>query len=888
MSAKKIFLIDASSLFFRAFYAIRPLTSPAGLPTNAIYGFLTMVTKILKDEKPDYIVFCYDRKEPSFRKEIYNDYKANRSETPEDLVPQIPYIKKIADLFGIPSLEVARFEADDLIGTLTKVSRKHDLDVYIVSGDKDFGQLVGPHVWLFDTMKNIKYDSAGVVEKWGVKPEQMIDYLALVGDASDNVPGVMGIGPKGAQKLLSDFGSLENIYDNIEQIKGAIQEKLKVSKDDAFLSKKLVTIETEVPVAQGLESYHTREPNLPEIQKLLTELNFKNLEKTLDHLPKHGIGGASAFTTATDELSSGESSSSSVQTSTVEVPILAVENLVPFVHEKIKHHIQVEELSAQFISATLKPGQKIWGLQNQQGIYLGDADKKILYILRGDLDEVSKELQALHLHWNGYDLKSFWHQIHFRLNRESIAEAFKVIGAWDSMLAAYVLRAGESMTWERVLFRYLGETPGDLENPADHFDQQLRLQAKLQDGLAENRAEKKLFEELEMPLLILLFKMECYGIHLDRELLRVQSVELTSNIQELETKICGAAGEVFNIASPKQLAHILFDKLKLPPSKKTKTGFSTDNDVLDKLKTQHPIVDSVLEYRELAKLKSTYVDALPNMIKEDGRIHTTLNQALTATGRLSSMEPNLQNIPIRTVRGARVRKAFTAEPGKKLLSVDYSQIELRILAHYSGDKNLCEAFHQDLDIHAATAAEVFGVGLKEVTSEMRRTAKAVNFGIAYGQGAFGLAENLGISRTESADIIKKYFARFPGVRSYIDETIAQASRDGFVETFFGRRRYIAELKSSSAMVKKFGERAAINAPIQGTAADIVKMAMIKVSENIAIPMILQVHDELIFESSESDLRDHLKEICELMSNVISLKVPLKANAAIGNNWDEAH
>ena len=861
MSAKKIFLVDASSLFFRAFYAIRPLTSPTGLPTNAIYGFLSMVTKILKDEKPDYIVFCYDRKEPSFRKDIYPEYKANRGETPEDLIPQIPYIKKFADLYGIPSLEMPQFEADDLIGTLTKISRVHGLDVYIVSGDKDFGQLIAPHVWLFDTMKDVKYDSAGVKEKWGVEPEQMIDYLALVGDASDNIPGVSGIGPKGAQKLLSEYESLEKIYAHIDDIKGAVQEKLKADKENAFLSQKLVRIVTDVPVAKDLESYHIRPARIAELRELLAELNFKNLEKTLDHLPKVANNGVS------------------------EPSVLAT---VSIVASRREHHFETQDLSPNDISTTLKSGQAIWGVQNQQGIYLSDVEKKMIYVLRGDLSEISTELQSLHLRWSGFDLKSLWHQLQFRLNQHSKNESYNFIADWDSLLAAYVLRAGESMEWNRILFRYLGETPGELESPADFLDQHLRLQKALQERLSENQAEKKIFVQIDLPLMPLLFQMECYGIHLDRELLHKQSLELGKNIQGLEIKICAEAGETFNIASPKQLGHILFDKLKLPPGKKTKTGFSTDNEVLEKLSSQHAIIPSVLQYRELTKLKSTYVDALPTMVKEDGRIHTTLNQALTATGRLSSTDPNLQNIPIRTERGARVRQAFTAEHGKKLMSVDYSQIELRILAHYSGDKNLCEAFHRDLDIHAATAAEVFGVSLKDVTSEMRRAAKAVNFGIAYGQGAFGLAENLGISRGESADIIKKYFSRFPGVRSYIDETIVQANHDGFVETLLGRRRYIEELKSSSAMIKKFGERAAINAPIQGTASDIVKMAMIKVAQKIKIPMILQVHDELIFESTESVLQEHLKEICHLMSNVIELKVPLKANAAIGNNWDEAH
>jgi DNA polymerase-1 len=862
---EKLFLIDASSLFFRAFYAIRPLTSPAGLPTNAIYGFLTMVAKILKDEAPQYVVFCYDRKEPSFRKDMYEEYKANRSEMPEDLVPQIPYIKKIADLLGIPSLEVPRFEADDLIGTLTRIGRSHDLDVFIVSGDKDFAQLVEPHVWLFDTMKDIKYDAAGVQEKWGVRPEQMIDYLAMVGDSSDNIPGVMGIGPKGAQKLLADYGTLENIYSHLDEIKGATQEKLKANKDMAFLSQKLVTIEQNVPVSKELSTYHLQDMKKEELRALLVELNFKNMERMIDTLRTgNGTGMGNAPTAAPVVKPAPKPIAEAVPVATDFAPS-SVQDLLP---EDIDKHF-----SAQ---------QEVWSFQNPQGIFLADEQKKSIFALRGDIESLAKVIEKLDFAWKGFDLKSIWHSL--KLNGKSYLPR----ASWDSQLAAYVCRAGESMEWDRVLARYLGETPADLETGDELFAKQLRLQKVLQDRLAENSAEAKILNKMDTPLAPLLFRMECIGVQIDKALLNIQGQELGNEIQELERKIYLAAGENFNVGSPKQLAQILFEKLKLPPGRKTKTGFSTDNEVLEKLKDQHEVPALILSYRELAKLKSTYVDSLPQLIKEDGRIHTTLNQALTATGRLSSTDPNLQNIPIRTERGARVRRSFTAAPGMKLMSVDYSQVELRILAHYSSDKNLCQAFQDDLDIHAATASEVFGVKLTEVTSDMRRTAKAINFGIAYGQGAYGLAENLGIGRAESADIIKKYFAKFPGVHSYIESTIEQAQRDGFVETLYGRRRYMDELKSSAPAVRKFGERAAINAPIQGTASDIVKMAMIEVSKKVDLPMILQVHDELIFEASDEHLRSSQALVKKIMEEVTVLKVPLKANAAIGNNWDEAH
>jgi DNA polymerase-1 len=870
-SREKIFLIDTSSLFFRAFYAIRPLTTPQGLPTNAIYGFLTMVAKILKDEAPHYVVFCYDRKEPSFRKEIYAEYKANRSEMPEDLVPQIPYIKKIADLLGIPSVEAPRFEADDVIGTLTKIGRAHDLDVFIVSGDKDFAQLVGPHVWLFDTMKDIKYDAQGVKQKWGIEPSQMIDYLSMVGDSSDNIPGVPGIGPKGAQKLLADYGTLENIYAHVDEIKGATQEKLKSGKDSALLSKKLVIIDQNVPVAQDLPSYHLQDLKKEELRDLLIELNFKNMERMIDTLRTGNAGTPEAANRPPPK------------------PVVVAPPAMVPAHEPAFVQVSdlvvmngTQDLTVGQIGKHFKHGQEVWGLQNPQGLFLADEKTKTLFALRGDLEELAPAIENFDFVWQGFDLKSFWHQL--KLNGKKHVPKIR----WDSQLAAYVCHAGESMEWDRVLARYLGETPASLETGEMLFAKQLQLKDALTQRLAENSLETKIFEHMDVPLAPLLFVMECLGVQLDRSLLQVQGAELAKEIQDLEKRIFSAAGESFNVGSPKQLAQILFEKLKLPPSRKTKTGFSTDNEVLEKLRDQHEMPALVLSYRELAKLKSTYVDSLPLLVKEDGRIHTTMNQALTATGRLSSTDPNLQNIPIRTDRGARVRRAFTAAPGLKLMSVDYSQVELRILAHYSGDKNLCQSFQDDLDIHTATASEVFGAKLQDVTSEMRRAAKAINFGIAYGQGAYGLAENLGIGRGESAEIIKKYFTKFPGVHAYIESTIEQATRDGFVQTLYGRRRYMLELQSKLPAVRKFGERAAINAPIQGTASDIVKMAMIEVAKKIDLPMILQVHDELIFEGTAEKLSENLPAVKKIMETVTLLKVPLKANAAIGDNWDEAH
>ncbi len=846
---KKLFLVDVSSLFFRAFYAVRPLTSPSGVPTNAIYGFLSMLLKLLKDEKPEYLVFCYDRKEPSFRKDIYQEYKAHRTEMPEDLVPQIPYIKKLAEVMGIPSLELPGYEADDLIGTLTHLGRKHKMEVFIVSGDKDFAQLLEEHVYLYDTMKSVKIDTKGAIEKWGVPPSQFIDYLALVGDSSDNIPGVSGIGPKGAQKLLEEFNNLEGIYENIEKIKGSTKDKLEKGKEDAFLSRKLSAIVTDCGVDADIHSYQRRPFHRSDLIALFDELNFKSFEKNIFALDV--------------SHSSIEAAAPVLQPTEASEP-LADNNSV----------FQFAEVEIRELRSKLHPGQEIWGFTSNQGIYI--AFEEHVFALHGEATELGAISDELKLQWRGFDLKSFWHIIQPRHPK----------AIWDSMLAAYVVKPGESMEFDRVFSRFFGELPLELPSGPDLYAAHLKLEKKVHHELVKVSGEK-IFHELDLPLASILYRMEKRGVCLDRELLTAQSKELAVEIQALEKKIHELAGETFNVASPKQLSHILFEKLQIPAGKKTKTGFSTDNEVLEKVAKTHSIANFVLDYRELAKLKSTYVDALPQLVQEDGRIHSTFNQALTTTGRLSSIEPNLQNIPIRTERGARVRKAFVAEKGSVLMSVDYSQIELRILAHFSEDPNLIRAFQENLDIHTATAAEVFAVDLKAVTSEQRRVAKAVNFGIAYGQGAFGLAEVLKISRTEASDIIKRYFTRFARVQNYIEDTISAAKSHGYVETLYGRRRYMDELKSKNAAIQKFGERAAINAPIQGTASDIVKKAMIEVDKQIELPMILQVHDELIFEAPQDVMEKTRPKVIQVMENVAQLRVPLKANSEIGLDWDSA-
>lgn len=871
---KKIYLVDVSSMFFRAFYAIRSLSNPAGMPTNAIYGLLSMTIKLLREEKPDYMAFCFDLPEPSFRKELDPRYKANRSEMPEDLIPQIPYIKKLAVALGIPCFEKSGFEADDLIGTLTIWSRAQNLDVYIVSGDKDFSQLVEDHVWIYDTMKEIRYNPALVIEKWGVDPHKFNDYLAIVGDSSDNIPGVSGIGPKGAQKLLQEFDSLEDIYKNLDRIANKnIKTKLEANRDEAFLSQKLSKIVTDVPLDLSLESIQLKEFAKEDLRELLTELDFKSYLKSLV-----GTNESTKPIEQNIEVKNTENKKTEINNiendnfETKDSPINQIcEDLNP--------------LTIQNLESQLKAENETWGFLNERGVYLSqkNENKYQVYQLQGSLEEFSLPLTKLNLKWKGYDLKHFFKSL--RIQRPTVL--------WDHFLAAYVLKPKLVDSLSEILSQQNLILP-ELSSPQEELNVHLRLEHILRNKLNEWGGQKVL-ENLELKLLPILLDMEETGIKLDQELLKSESEKLAIEIKSLEKQIHDLAGTPFNVASPKQLGPILFDKLKLPVIKKTKTGYSTDNEVLEKLlrdpESAHPIIEPILEYRELTKLKSTYVDALPLLVDTNSRIHTTFNQSLTATGRLSSVNPNLQNIPIRTERGQIIRKAFIANQGKKLVSADYSQIELRILAHICGDEALIKAFEKDLDIHAATAAEIFQVELNLVTSEMRRKAKAVNFGLAYGQGPQGLSESLRITRKEASEIIEHYFQRFPKVKNYMQEIVEKAKSQLYVESIFGRRRYIDELKSTNAMIRKFGERAAINAPMQASVSDLVKKAMIDVYSDLEIQatgakMLLQVHDELVFEVEEGKAQTLADLVKNKMEKVIKLIVPLRVDVGIGDNWSE--
>ncbi|OFZ12373.1 MAG: DNA polymerase I [Bdellovibrionales bacterium RBG_16_40_8] len=841
---KKLYLVDVSSMFYRAFYAIPPLRTSSGIPTNALYGFLAMSIKLLREKKPDYMVYCFDRKEPSFRHEMYAEYKANRAEMPEDLQPQVPYIRELTDKLGILAIDKEKFEADDVIGTLAIQGAKHNLDVLIVSGDKDFAQMVGPRITLYDTMKEVSYDREGVVAKWGVEPEQIVDYLAIVGDTSDNIPGVRGVGPKGAQKLLSEYKTLDNIYKHINEIKSeSLRNKLIESKENAMMARRLVTIATNVDLDLSLADMQLKAINKEKLKTLLDKFEFSTFMRKL--------------------FGEEEEKDKAPQITQINESSLAA--------------LKPTQWSLSQLKENIEPYSEIWVVKNERGFCLGYEDKAIQ--IDGSLEEIGEMLGQKMLKWKGFDVKSIWHAIRLPTGGTAI---------WDSMLAAYVVKAGESDDFAKIYALYTTSNVPELATVEEILHCERKLESILRQKLQANNG-LKVFAELELPLIPVLYDIERYGVLVDKEELKNQSRDLQTDISRIEKEIHELAGESFNISSPKQLAKILFENLKVPLIKKTKTGYSTDSDVLSKFSSQFSICDFIIQYRELTKLKSTYVDALPELVDiRDGRLHTHFHQAVTLTGRLSSTNPNLQNIPVRTERGRAVRRAFISPKDKVFLSVDYSQIELRVLAEITSDPGLIEAFLENQDVHAATAAEIFNVGLDAVTADQRRIAKAVNFGIAYGQGVFGLSETLEIPQDEAKNIIENYFKKFSKVKDYMLDAVELAKKNGYVETLFGRRRYIDEFKSSNAAIRKFGERAAINAPMQGTASDIMKMAMIQVHANCKSPILLQVHDELLLECSANEVEEEAQVIKEIMESIVKLKVPLKVNVAWGDTWESAH
>ncbi|MCH2160053.1 MAG: DNA polymerase I [Oleiphilaceae bacterium] len=897
-------LVDGSSYLFRAYHALPPLNNSKGQPTGAIKGVINMMKRLQSDYPDSKIIVVFDAKGKNFRHEMYEDYKANRPPMPDDLRSQIQPIHDIIQAMGLPLLVIPGVEADDVIGTLAKQATDTQHDVVVSTGDKDMAQLVTPHVTLMNTMTNTYMNEEGVVEKFGVKPNQIIDYLALVGDTVDNIPGVPKCGPKTAVKWLGQYESLKGVMENADSVGGKIGENLRHALELLPLSYELATIKCDIELEQNLGDITQESPNLDALRELYTEFEFKSLLNALD---------------ATGTPSEGSDS----------------ENKAPAVEVKKEYDIVLEQAQFDDWLARLKAAPyfafdtETTSLDYMQarvvGVSFSCEAGKAAYIPFGhdylgapqqlDQDAVLASLKPLledpAVLKLGQNLK---YDRNVLLNHGITLEGIE----HDTMVESYVLNStGSRHDMDTLAEKYLNRTTIHFEDiagkgakqltfnqidtekagpyAAEDADITLQLHEALFPQLSEEKGLLSVYQEIDKPLVRVLSNIERRGAKVDAHKLAQQSQELEQRISELEKEAYELAGEEFNLASPKQLQAIFFEKLELPIIKKTPKGQpSTAEPVLQELALDYPLPKLILEHRSLAKLKSTYTDKLPQLINAStGRIHTSYHQAVTATGRLSSSDPNLQNIPIRTAEGRRIRQAFVAEQGYKLIAADYSQIELRIMAHLSQDKGLLDAFAHGADVHKATAAEVFEVALEEVTSDQRRKAKAINFGLIYGMSAFGLAKQIKVERYEAQDYIDRYFERYPGVLDYMDRIRKQAHDDGYVETVFGRRLYLPDINARNKMMQQAAERTAINAPMQGTAADIIKRAMLDVetalaSSELDANMIMQVHDELIVEVREDQVDEIASLLSELMMGAANLDVPLIVEAGIGDNWDEAH
>ena len=880
--SEKIVLIDGHSILNRAFYGIPELTNSEGLHTNAVYGFLNILFKILDEEKAQYLAVAFDLKAPTFRHKMYAEYKGTRKAMPEELREQVPVMKEVLSAMGVPLLMKEGYEADDLLGTIAGQAERAGLEVSIVSGDRDLLQLATDKVQIRipktkRTGTEIEnYYAADVKEKYLVTPTEFVDVKALMGDASDNIPGIPGVGEKTATKIISEFGSIENAHDHLEKIK---PNKAKLSLEEhydlAVLSKTLAKINTESPVTLDLQAAKLTDLYTPEAFTWMKKLEFKNLlSRFRVEAPKDE---------AADHFELADT------------------------REKAEKFLEKAAKAESFGFAWIEEKDKIYGL----ALSLGDEGTAFL-LAEGSFDENGLALDFLRDHLEELlvygktaavlDLKS-------QLDLFTVPDREKL---FDLSIGAYLVNPlKDHYPYEDIAKEYLDQLiPGRAElfgkDPLEKAKENGEVFAKwacyqayvaaaaLEPVLAKLREMEMehLFRDIEMPLVYTLRDMERAGISVEAEALKTYGDQLAGRIRELETAIYEQAGETFNINSPKQLGVILFEKMQLPGGKKTKTGYSTAADVLEKLAPEHPIVASILEYRTLAKLKSTYADGLAGFIGPDGRIHSTFNQTITATGRISSTEPNLQNIPVRMELGRLIRKVFVPKPGCVFVDADYSQIELRVLAHLSRDERLIQAYRDAEDIHRITASQVFHIPFDEVTPLQRRNAKAVNFGIVYGISSFGLSQDLSISRKEASEYIEKYFETYPGIKSFLDGLVENAKKNGYVTTLYGRRRPMPELKSSNFMQRSFGERVAMNAPIQGTAADIIKIAMIHVSERLKKEqlksrLILQVHDELLIEAEESELEQVKTILREEMQGAAELSVRLEIDMHTGKNWYEA-
>ena len=916
-------LVDGSSYLYRAYHALPPLTNSKGQPTGAVKGVINMMRRLLKDYPLSPVAVIFDAKGKTFRDEMFAEYKANRPPMPDDLRPQVQPIHDIVEAMGLPLLVIDGVEADDVIGTLARQATEQQMPVVISTGDKDMAQLVNEHVTLVNTMTETVLDIPGVNAKYGFGPELMIDYLALMGDKVDNIPGVPGVGEKTAQGLIQGMGGLDAIYADLEKVRtlsfrGAktMPEKLIEHREMAYLSYRLATIKTDVELAIKPEAIHCGQSDKKRLRELFDELEFKSWVKEIDD-EKNASPVANALPLTCDEnVDNSEPVAPAVPTN-IQYDIITDKNLfadwIKRLHQAAQFSFDTETTALEIMDA------KIVGVNFaiEAGVaayvpcghdYMGAPEQLplewVLEQLKPLLEDASKIKIGQNLKYDrsvllNYDielrgiqfdtmLESYvWNSIGSRHNMDDLAQNYL-----DYKTVTFEEIAGKGV--KQLSFNQLKvEEAGHYA--AEDADITLRLHNFFWPQLEKVASLKSVFETIEMPLVPVLSRIERNGALVDANLLGKQSIELGERLIQLERKAYDIAGQEFNLSSPKQLGVILFEQQKLPILKKTPTGTpSTAEEVLQELALDYPLPKVLMEYRGLAKLKSTYTDKLPLVInKRTGRIHTSYHQAVAATGRLSSQDPNLQNIPIKTEEGRRIRQAFVAPQGYKLVAADYSQIELRIMAHLSDDAGLLSAFEKGLDVHRATAAEVFGVGLDGVTPEMRRSAKAINFGLIYGMSAFGLAKQLHVGRNEAQQYIDRYFERYPGVQRYMNNIRALAHEQGFVETIFGRRLYLPDINAKNKNLQMGAERTAINAPMQGTAADIIKTAMIKVQAwldetQLDAKIIMQVHDELVLEVAESQLEQVREGLIERMSAAASLKVPLVVEAGVGDNWDEAH
>ncbi|HCE3018795.1 TPA: DNA polymerase I [Vibrio parahaemolyticus] len=922
-----LILIDGSSYLYRAFHAYPGTMSNGEIPTNAVYGVVNMLRSMMRQFASERIAVVFDAKGKTFRDEMYSEYKANRPPMPDDLRCQIEPLHNVIRAMGLPLICVPGVEADDVIGTLAYQASQQGMPVLISTGDKDMAQLVDDNITLINTMTNVVMDREGVVEKFGIPPELIIDYLALMGDKVDNIPGVPGVGDKTATALLQGIGGLTKLYENLDDIAAlgfrgskTMAKKLVDNKDNAMLSYELATIKLDVELEETPESLLKAEPNKDELIKLYGQLTFKSW---LNELLEGGSGTVEAVELAGSAQASSSSSHAEMETSAVTIDRSQYETIL----DEASFNAWLEKLkAAELFAFDTETDSLDYMVANLVGLSFAIDEGIAAYVpVAHDYLDAPEQLDR---DWVLEQLKPILEddaQAKVGQNLKYDASVLARYGIemkgikYDTMLASYVYNSvGGKHDMDSLALRFLQHSCISFEQiagkgknqltfnqieleqaspyAAEDADVTLRLHNRLFANIEQDEKLKSVYEEIEMPLVPVLSHIERTGVLIDDMKLSAQSVEIAARLEELEQKAYEIAEQEFNMNSPKQLQAILFEKMGLPVVKKTPSGTpSTNEEVLQELALDYPLPKLILEYRGLAKLKSTYTDKLPKMINPStGRVHTSYHQAVTATGRLSSTDPNLQNIPIRNEEGRRIRQAFVAPAGYKILAVDYSQIELRIMAHLSGDQALLDAFRDGKDIHAATAAEIMGVSIDQVSSEQRRRAKAVNFGLIYGMSAFGLAKQLGIPRGEAQAYMDKYFERYPGVMQYMEDTRSAAADKGYVETIFGRRLHLPEIKSRNGMRRKAAERAAINAPMQGTAADIIKKAMLLVDQwiqeegNGRVKLLMQVHDELVFEVEESSLSEIESKVQKLMESAAELKVPLVAEAGHGDNWDQAH